>query len=171
MDRPADRLNAAGIHASVRRAGTHDAPALVRLRSTMLQAIGIPDRGPDAPWRSAAESWFREELERTEDFAAFVVEDPVLGVVSVACGRCDSRPPGPRGLNGVRGQIFNVATEVARRRYGYARACLDALIDWFAQDTPVEIVELIASSDGIGLYESLGFRAREQALMRILLPR
>jgi ribosomal protein S18 acetylase RimI-like enzyme len=171
MDRRAGGLTAASPLPHARRAGGEDAPALLRLRSTMFDAMGIATCGPDAPWRAAAETWFLDRLEATDSFAAFVVDDPVHGVVSAACGSCDSRPPGPRGLSAVRGQIFNVATEPDQRRHGYARACLDALIAWFARDTFVELVELTATAHGLGLYESLGFRPRTQPVMRMSLPR
>jgi GNAT superfamily N-acetyltransferase len=155
----------------VRRARREDALALVRLRSTMVEAMGLASGGPDDPWLAAAETWFRDKLGSAGAFAAFLVDDPAFGVVSVACGICDSRPPGPRGLSGVRGQIFNVVTEVDHRRRGCARACLDALLTWFARDTSVEIVELTATGVGHGLYESLGFRARGHPMMRMSISR
>lgn len=84
--------------APVRRATVDDAPALVRLRGLMLRAMGL-DTGPqDAPWRRAAEQWYAEQLARPEEFAAFVVDDPELGVVSSAVGGLDRQlrfPPGP----------------------------------------------------------------------------
>jgi hypothetical protein len=61
---------------SVRRARADDAPALVRLRSTMVEAMALPRGGADAPWRAAAHSWFRHSLARTDAFAAFLVDDP-----------------------------------------------------------------------------------------------
>jgi len=151
----------------VRRADVDDAPALVRLRAVMFDAMGIPAGGTDAAWRTAAEAWFRAQLEQPACFAAFVVDDPLLGVVSAACGICDARAPGPRGLSVVRGHVFNIATDSRRRRRGHARACLIALVAWFRLDTAAETVELSATSDGVHLYTSLGFRERAHPTMRL----
>jgi len=151
----------------VRRAHVDDAPDLVRLRAVMFDAMGLPAGGTAAGWRTAAEAWFRAQLEAPACFAAFVVDDPLLGVVSVACGICDARAPGPRGLSGVRGHVFRIATDSPCRRRGHARACLTALLAWFRLDTGAETVELSATSDGVELYTSLGFRERAHPTMRL----
>lgn len=151
----------------MRRADGRDAPALVGLRAVMFEAMGTAVGGPDAPWRAAAGAWFSDQLERPATFAAFVVDEPALGVVSAAAGICDARAPGPRGLAGVRGHVFSVATDPRCRRRGHARACLSALLDWFSRDTPAEVVELVATDEGAGLYTSLGFRARAHPTMRV----
>lgn len=151
----------------VRRADLSDVPALVRLRAVMFDAMDIPAGGTDAAWRTAAEAWFRAQLEQPASFAAFVVEDPLLGVVSAACGICDVRAPGPRGLSGVRGHVFSIATDCRRRRCGHARACLTALVSWFRLETGAESVELSATSDGVKLYTSLGFSERAHPTMRL----
>ena len=73
--------------------------------------------------------------------------------------------PSPRNPSGLRGHVFNVATDEDRRRLGYARRCMEALLAWFSDDTPVTRVELHASADGLPLYRSLGFDLpREQPL-------
>ncbi len=151
----------------VRRAGVEDAAALVRLRAIMFEAMGVPTGETDAAWRPAAEAWFARWLARPALFAAFVVDAPSPGVISAACGICDARAPGPRGLSGARGQVFNIATDPRRRRRGHARACLTALLTWFEQDTLVEAVELSATPDGVQLYTSLGFRERAHPTLRL----
>ncbi|SDQ05269.1 N-acetyltransferase [Quadrisphaera sp. DSM 44207] len=151
----------------VRRARADDAAALVRLRAVMFEDMGVPVGTTDAPWRGAAEAWFRGNLQRPDHFAAFVVEDPVTGAVSAACGICDARAPGPRGLSGVRGHVFSVATEPEHRRRGHARACLTALLSWFHDDTAAEAVELAATPDGAQLYTALGFREHGHPTMRL----
>ena len=151
----------------MRRAGVEDAAALVRLRGVMFDAMGVPTGGADAAWRPTAEAWFVQWLARPALFTAFVVDDPSLGVVSAACGICDARAPGPRGLSGARGLVFNIATDPRRRRRGHARACVIALLSWFEKDTPAEAVELSATPDGLPLYTSLGFRERGHPTMRL----
>jgi ribosomal protein S18 acetylase RimI-like enzyme len=141
----------------VRRADVADAPALLRLRTLMLDAMGAPVGGEDAEWRAAAEVWFAERLQDKADFAAFVVEDPDLGVVCGAAGICDRRAPGPAHLSGLHGHVFNISTDPRRRRRGHARACLEALLAWFRDETEADVINLNATGDGLELYRSVGF--------------
>ncbi|WP_329493888.1 GNAT family N-acetyltransferase [Kitasatospora herbaricolor] len=145
--------------ARVRRATAEDAHELVRLRALMLDAMDIPTGPAKAPWRADAHAWFVERLGRPEEFAAFLVEDLELGVVSCAVGSCDRHAPGPANRSGLHGHVFNVSTDPRRRGRGHARACLDALLTWFTEETGVGVVNLNATADGAGLYRSLGFAA------------
>src|SRR5262249_16865989 len=113
--------------------------------------------GSDPLWQDKAAEWFARRLRDRDDFAAFVVDDPELGVVSCAVGICDRHAPGPANLSGVSGHVFNMSTDPRCRRRGYARACLEALLAWFREETEARVVRLNASSDGIALYRSLGF--------------
>lgn len=144
---------------TVRRAGVDDAAALVRLRGVMLAEMGMVSGGDETRWRSAAGAWFMDRLRGSRDFAAFVVDDPELGVVSNAVGICDRHAPGPTNLSGIHGHVFNVSTDPRCRKLGYARACLEALLAWFQGETEARVVNLNATGDGIGLYRSLGFDA------------
>lgn len=141
----------------VRRATTADAPALVRLRVVMLRDMGAPVDDESAEWRSAALDWFTRSLGDSEMFAAFVVDDPRHGIVSSAVGLCDRHAPSPGNPGGLRGHLFNVCTEPAHRGQGYARDCVQALLDWFATDTSVSVVDLNATAGSGDLYRSLGF--------------
>lgn len=134
-----------------------DAAALVRLRAVMLEDMGASAGGEDAPWRAAAEEWFGRRLREPEGFAAFVADDPDLGVVSCAAGTCDSHAPGPTNPSGLHGHVFNICTDPRRRRLGLARACLDALLTWYRTATAVRTIDLNATSYGIDLYEAFGF--------------
>jgi GNAT superfamily N-acetyltransferase len=125
----------------LRRATVHDVPALVHLRSLMFSSMGSDVGGQDAPWRGAAAGWFREQLDRPEQFAGFVIEHPDEGVVSAALGSCDVRAPSPHNVSGAHGRVFNISTEPAHRRCGYGRACLTALLSWFDTDTGVRVVD------------------------------
>ncbi|MDP9397192.1 MAG: hypothetical protein M3P96_04925 [Actinomycetota bacterium] len=69
----------------------------MQLRALMFEGMGTPVGGPDAAWCAAADAWFRDRLERTATFAAFVVEEPGLGVVSAAAGICDAEHQGRAG--------------------------------------------------------------------------
>ena len=73
--------------------------------------------------------------------------------------------PSPGNPGGLRGHLFNVCTEPDHRGRGYARDCLKALLDWFATDTTVSVVDLNATAGSGNLYQSMGFApARHPAL-------
>lgn len=95
----------------LRRATVQDVPALVHLRSLMFSSMGSDVGGHDAEWRVAAAGWFRDQLTRPRQFAGFVIEHPVDGVVSAALGSCDARAPGPNDVSGTQGHVFNISTE------------------------------------------------------------
>lgn len=153
----------------VRRAEAADAAALVRLRAVMLEDMGADVGDESAPWRAAAEVWFIRRLSDPGDFAAFVVDDPELGVVSCAAGTCDSHAPGPTNPSGLQGHVFNICTDRRRRRLGLARACLDALLAWYRTETEVRTIDLNATSYGIELYQSLGFDAPRYPALQLRL--
>ena len=158
-------------HLRLRRATVHDVQALVHLRSLMFSSMGSDVGGQDAPWRVAAASWFREQLDRPEQFAGFVIEHPDEGVVSAALGSCDLRAASPHNLSGAHGRVFNICTEPDHRRRGYGRACLNALLAWFDTDTAVRAVDLNATPDGAGMYRSAGFGEPRFPSMQLRLRR
>jgi ribosomal protein S18 acetylase RimI-like enzyme len=114
-----------------------------RLRSRSERQHGQPPRD--------RESWRKATLGRR--------------ATDTACGICDARAPGPRGLSVVRWHVFSIATDSPHRRRGHARACPTALLAWFRHDTGAETVELSATSEGVALYTSLGFRERAHPTM------
>ncbi|MFD0019969.1 GNAT family N-acetyltransferase [Streptomyces sp. NPDC058382] len=141
----------------VRRATADDVSALLRLRALMLSEMGMDTGDGHAPWREVSARWFTERIPRRDEFAAFLVDDPELGVVACAVGACDAHAPSPANPSGLIGHVSNVSTDPARRRLGHAHACLDALLTWFERETPVTVVNLNATGDGAGLYASFGF--------------
>jgi GNAT superfamily N-acetyltransferase len=62
--------------------------------------------------------------------------------------------------------VVNVTTDPAHRRRGNSRACMQALLQWYA-DKGVTAVDLRASREGEPLYSSLGFaRVTEPGMWR-----
>jgi GNAT superfamily N-acetyltransferase len=155
----------------VRRAAAADAGALARLREVMLSDMGMLAAGADPGWRDKAQAWFARRLDGQDDFAAFVIEHPGLGVVSCAAGVCDQHAPGPGNPGGVQGLIFNMSTDPQYRRRGYARVCLDALLAWFRDETQARVINLNATGDGIALYRSLGFTEPRYPALQLRLAR
>jgi GNAT superfamily N-acetyltransferase len=160
-------LHVPKVH-KVRRAEVADAADLVRLRAQMLTDMGR-SVGDDAdPWRARAEDWFADRLARGREFASFVVDDPDDGVVACSAGICDFHAPGPGNLTGVRGHVFNMSTFPAHRRRGHARACLEALLEWFRDETEARVINLNATQDGIPLYRSTGFTEPRFAALQLM---
>lgn len=151
----------------IRRATADDVDAMVELRAAMFATMGDPP-APNATWRILAAEWFREHLGR--DSCGYIVrtdEEPV----AAALGYVHTAPPSPSNLASVTGRLSNVITLEGHRRGGHARACVEALIDWFRDETPAERVDLAASEDGLALYESLGWIRRDQPTLRLRLNR
>jgi GNAT superfamily N-acetyltransferase len=152
----------------VRRATAADAEELMRLRVVMLTAVSGSAPTP-GPWLAAGAQILRAQLGRADPpLAACVVDDPdVPGRLSAcAVGSIETRLPGPRNPSGRVGYVYNVATDPAHRRRGYSRACMQALLQWYA-DQGVTAVDLRASREGEPLYSSLGFaRVGEPGMRR-----
>jgi GNAT superfamily N-acetyltransferase len=156
------------VTARVRRAVPGDAAALARLRSEMLQDMGKAIGSGE--WLAVAEKWYAERL-TGDDFAAFVVDDPELGVVCSAVGACERHAPEPDNLTGLHGHVSNISTDHRRRRHGHARACLEALLAWFRDETEVRVINLNATEHGAGLYHSLGFAAPRYPALQLVISR
>jgi len=154
-----------------RRATEQDVAALVQLRSLMFSSMGSDVGGHDAAWRVAAADWLREQLTMPQQFAGFVMEHPADGVVSAALGSFDARALSPNNVSGTHGHVFNICTEPAHRRSGYAQACLGALLTWFQTDTNVRVVHLSATPDGASMYQAAGFRVPTYSSLRLQLDR
>ncbi|MBQ6643743.1 MAG: GNAT family N-acetyltransferase [Saccharopolyspora sp.] len=150
-----------------RRAHQQDVDSLLRLRVRMLADMGVAVS--DVEWRAAAREWFTDRLRRPGEFAAFVVDDPEGGVVSCAVGLCEPVPPGPGNHAGLHGRVLNMSTEPAHRRRGYAKSCLQALLDWFQAETPARVINLNATAGGVRMYESMGFRRPDNTALRLRL--
>jgi ribosomal protein S18 acetylase RimI-like enzyme len=155
----------------VRRAKPEDAEELMRLRTVML--AGIPGATPPepGPWLESGADVLRRQLaDPAERLAAFVVDSPA-GLAACVVGAIDERLPGPSGTSPWKGYVYNVATDPAYRRMGFSRACMQAVLSWFA-GRGVEVVDLRASPDGEQLYASLGFvRTKDPAMRRIIAAR
>ncbi|MEV4416972.1 GNAT family N-acetyltransferase [Catellatospora sp. NPDC049609] len=141
----------------VRGAVAADAAELVRLRAVLLGSMEGRPPAP-GPWQDEAMATLRARLGGPDAMmAAYVVDAPGgAGLAACAVGTIDLRLGGPENPSGLTGYVFNVVTDEAYRRRGFSRACVTALLDWFAR-RGVGKVDLRASADGERLYLSLGF--------------
>ena len=151
----------------VRRAGPADAGGLMELRGVMLGSVtdGTPVGGD---WQRTGAAMLRERLAAAAPaMAAFVVQRiGEAGLAACAVGHVDQRLPGPSDPAGLRGYVSNVVTDPAYRRRGFSRACMTALLEWFAE-RGVRMVDLRASPEGEPLYASLGFVRTPDPAMRL----
>ncbi|MFJ9242785.1 GNAT family N-acetyltransferase [Streptomyces sp. NPDC101776] len=152
----------------VRRATPGDAAELLRLRQVMIDAL--PDSDPGTDWQAQSLPTLRDRLASDEDFGAFVVEHPerpgalaalVVGTVDYRIGKAGN----PHGRSGF---VFSVATDPDARRRGYARACMDELLQWFRERGAGQVL-LTASPDAEPLYASLGFTRKPDPMMGLTL--
>ncbi|GAB2607379.1 N-acetyltransferase [Paractinoplanes abujensis] len=156
---------------NVRRATAEDAPELVRLRGVLF---GLPDDSDQDGWREASRLILVRRLTApSPTMAGFVVDqspDTTGRLAASAVGIVEERLGGPGNPHGLVGYMFNVATDPAHRRHGYARACTAALLAWFTAEGAYT-VDLRATPDAEPLYTSQGFARTADPAMRLTLPR
>ncbi|GAA3853020.1 GNAT family N-acetyltransferase [Streptomyces lacrimifluminis] len=153
----------------VRRATPEDTGELLRLRQVLIDSMA--GANTDTGWQSASSSTVTARLaDPAETFAAFVVDHPERpgALAALAVGTVEYRIGRAGNPHGRIGYVFSVATDPDARRRGYARACMEALVDWF-REQGVGQIDLTASADAVPLYASLGFVRQPDPFMRLRL--
>ncbi|MFE9094148.1 GNAT family N-acetyltransferase [Streptomyces sp. NPDC007264] len=153
----------------VRRAVPEDAGEVLRLRQIMLDSVF--SAGSSTEWHAESLPTVRRRLaDRDGGFVAFVVDHPERpgALAALAAGTIDYRIGGKDNPHGRVGYVFSVATDPDARRRGYARACMEALLDWFREQDARQ-VDLNASAQAEPLYASLGFVRKPDPSMRLQL--
>ncbi|MEU5871713.1 GNAT family N-acetyltransferase [Glycomyces sp. NPDC047369] len=151
---------------ATRPAGPGDIEELVRFRALLLSEWFDTS---DPEWRAVTASALARRLaEPAPTMHAVVVDAPDGSGRLAACavGTFSERLPTPRNPSGLYGWVFNVVTDPQWRRRGYSRACMDALVEWFRANG-VGTVELLATDQGLGMYEQLGFTVSAEPAMRL----
>ncbi|MGR8010724.1 GNAT family N-acetyltransferase [Streptomyces hypolithicus] len=152
---------------SVRRATAADAGEVIRLRQVMIDSVFSVDTSTD--WHAESLPTVREKLaDQDGDFAAFTIDHPHRpgALAALAVGTVEYRIGRSGNPRGAAGHVFSVATDPDQRRRGHARACMEALLDWF-RERGVGHVDLNASPDAEPLYASLGFVRKPDPSMRL----
>jgi GNAT superfamily N-acetyltransferase len=145
----------------VRRALPTDAAEVTRLRGVMLVAMDGPEGAVPGSWVDRSVALLTRWLDGPDpDVAVVVVDQPDgQGLAACAIGQID-RTLGDRvNPTGLRGRVFNVATDPGHRRRGYARACMIFLLAWF-DASGVPWIDLYATVQGEPLYRDLGVVTR-----------
>ena len=153
----------------IRPAATGDIATIVALRALMFEAMGSSSEEiSDIGWQQDASRWLQLHLS-DEDIHVIVAEAHGT-VVSCAIGQVIATVPGP-GRRGDGGQISNIATFPRHRRLGFTHAVLGSLLEWFEEETDVEVISLNATEAGWDIYESFGFVETKFPQMRKRLDR
>jgi GNAT superfamily N-acetyltransferase len=161
------RLTTVRIMGLVRRATPEDAAEVLRLRQVMIDSM--PGADTSTQWHAESLPTVRRRLADPDgDFAAFVIDRPERpgSLVALVAGTVEYRIGRTGNPHGSVGHVFSVATDPDARRRGHARACVEALLDWF-RDKGVAQVDLNASAEAEPLYASLGFARKPAPSMRL----
>jgi ribosomal protein S18 acetylase RimI-like enzyme len=127
--------------------------------------------GSPTDWQDGSLPVLRKRLADPDgDFAAFVVDHPdrTGALAALVVGTLEYRIGGPGRPGGLLGYVFSVATDPDARRRGYARACMDELLEWFRERGAGHVM-LTASPDAEPLYASMGFTRDTTPSMRLYL--
>ncbi|MEU5592514.1 GNAT family N-acetyltransferase [Streptomyces sp. NPDC020298] len=165
----------------VRRATPEDAAEVLRLRQVMIDSVFGTGSGPGsdgaADWHGESLPTLRARLADSDGdfgaFAAFVVDHPDHpdrpgALAALAVGTVEYRIGRAGNPHGRVGYVFSVATDPGARRRGYARACMEELLEWF-RERGVRHVDLNASAEAEPLYAALGFVRKPDPSMRLAL--
>ncbi|MFD5651690.1 GNAT family N-acetyltransferase [Streptomyces sp. NPDC127039] len=153
----------------VRRARPEDAEEVLRLRQVMIDSLARSDASTG--WHAESLPVLRGRLAEPDGvFAAFVVDRPERPgtLAALVAGTLDYRIGGAGNPHGTDGYVFSVATDPDARRRGYARACMEALLEWF-RERGARRVRLTASTQAEPLYVSMGFRPKPDPLLELRL--
>jgi GNAT superfamily N-acetyltransferase len=131
----------------------------------MFRDMGIPAEFDDMA--AAMTSWLRHAIpaHTYRGWVAFTPEGDIAaggGLIVIPW------PPGPMTMEPRCGFVFNVYAEPAHRGRGVGRQLMDAMHGWCRAEG-IERVVLNASTFGRPLYESMGYVASDEPMMRLKL--
>lgn len=150
----------------IRRASADDAEIIARHRVHMFEEMdfGTPEHRQHAGIDFI--EWVRPLLDRGEYCGWFALAPD--GSVAAGVGLwIHTWPPTPGDEGRARGWIGNVFTEPAYRGQGLARRLMETLLH-YARAQNLAMVWLHATPDGRPLYESLGFEAKPNEMIKRL---
>lgn len=153
----------------VRPAVAGDIATIVALRALMFESMGTPsDTLLETAWQREAARWVQLHL---SDPSTYVVVVEANGtVVSCGIGQVVDLMPSPT-RSGLGGLITNVATFPRHRRLGFTHATFEALLEWFVEETEVEVLTLNATDEVRAMYEEFGFAEALFPQMQLVLDR
>lgn len=150
---------------TIRPATIADIPHIAQQREAMFRDMGIPAEF-DA-MSVATTSWLRDAIP-AKTYLGWMAES-ATGEVAAGGGLIVIPwPPGPMSMDPRCGFIFNVYTAPSHRKQGLAHQLMDAIHRW-CRGEGIERVVLNASTFGKPLYETMGYVATSEPMMRLKL--
>jgi GNAT superfamily N-acetyltransferase len=148
----------------LRTAVADDATSLLQLWSLLFDEA---DKIRATEWRTNAQAWF---YSRVEDRA--LVRFPVIevdgAVVATAIGTLEVGVPNPYCLRGRAVRLANVITAPEHRGSGYGTLLVTDVVEW-ARSIDADRVDLSSTSDGLPIYEKVGFVRTTAPRMKLVL--
>ena len=150
---------------NIRKAGIEDTDLILKLRMDYLYYEDEKEIGSQEEQQDVKEKLkiYLQKRIPTGDFIAYVAEDNG-NVLSTAFLSIIERPPRTPFASNLTGTVYNVFTYPEFRRKGYATKVMSAILDE-AKALNLKSVDLLATKDGIYLYETLGFGTINYAYM------
>jgi len=149
---------------SIREASLPDIPTILHHRRRMYEDMRYSDDATLARMQQVTEPYLRSAMAdgSFRGWLACSGERIVAGAAVVIV----PWPAHSYDLECRRATVLNVYTDPEFRRRGIARRLMRTLIDWCRQEGFARIF-LHASDDGRALYESLGFEAGNEMLLKL----
>ena len=147
---------------SIRPATIADVPHIVHQREQMFRDMGIPAAFDDMS--AAMESWLRHAIP-AKTYLGWIAAGAGGEIAGGAGLIVIPWPPGPMSMDPRCGFVFNVYTQPAHRGRGLGRQLMEAIHEWCRAEG-IERVVLNASTFGRPLYESMGYVASDEPMMR-----
>lgn len=147
---------------TIRPATVADIPHIAQQREAMFRDMGI---AAEFEGMSAAmHRWLRDAIP-AQTYRGWMAQSDTGEVAAGGGLIVIPWPPGPMSMDPRCGFIFNVYTNPAHRQQGLARRLMDAIHAWCRAEG-IERVVLNASTFGKPLYETMGYVATSEPMMR-----
>lgn len=136
---------------------------IVEMKLKMFEDTGVDDHLPDNAYDNILKSY--NELYKQDKMRHFCFEDEGM-IVASAGGFIKEDIPFCFYEPSFYGFIGDVYTDVEYRNNGYATRLTDRVIEWL-KSKDVEVIRLLASDEGRGIYEKLGFEVSDEMVLEI----
>ena len=150
---------------TIRPATITDIPHIVSHREQMFRDMGIAAEFEDMA--AATDLWLRHAIP-SHTYRGWMAAAPIGDIAGGGGLLVIPWPPGPMTMDPRCGFVFNVYTHPPHRKQGLARQLMDVMHAW-CRSEGIERVVLNASTFGQPLYESMGYVAADEPMMRIRL--
>jgi GNAT superfamily N-acetyltransferase len=147
---------------TIRPATLTDIPHIVQQRELMFRDMEIP--AAFEAMATSMDQWLRDAIP-SNTYRGWVAVSDEGHVVAGGGLIVIPWPPGPISMDPRCGFIFNVYTDPSHRQQGLARRLMDTIHEWCRSDG-LERLVLNASTFGRPLYESMGYVATNEPMMR-----